>query len=904
MTGQTIAHYKVGEKIGAGGMGVVYQATDTKLNRQVALKILPEEFSKDAERMARFRREAQLLASLNHPHIASVFGFEEEGNIRALALELVEGPTLTEKIADGPLPLDEALRIARQMAEGLEAAHDRGIIHRDLKPANVKLTLDDSVKVLDFGLAKALEGEQSDEDMGNSPTLSVAATKAGIILGTAAYMAPEQAKGKSVDRRADIWSFGVVLYEMLTGTRAYTGDTISETLAAVLLKEPDWDALPEDTPAAIGKLLSRCLQKEPRRRLQAIGEARIALDEYKENSDASILMTAPLLPAEPTWKRYLPWGVAAGLGLVALVSLVGWLTSSGGGDNAPVRLRVQLDAKAEIFTGRGAGAVLSPDGKRIAYVATSEGGERQLYVRSLDQLDGTSLSGTREAIDPFFSPDGQWISFFTETELKKVSVFGGAPLKLCDVTNARGGTWSKNDIIVFAPDITAGLSWVPAEGGEPTPLTTPDSESNERSHRWPVFLPDGDTILFMAHQFDGTYDDGIIQAASLSSGEVKTIHPGGTYPRYAASGHLLFVRGGTLFAAPFDADRVETTGPPAPVLEGVQSSGQGHGGTQLDVSASGTLIYLTGTATGSSMVISWADTEGNFKPLQDSPAEYSDPRLSPDGKRLLYSLDDGTSDDIWVYDIERGIPTRLTFHDANDDAPFWHPDGEHILFTSSRNGEFGIYRKRADGAGEAEKLWESEHTMGATSISPDGKIVVVAVNRPETGWDTGIFRLKEGGASTGQSDDVEYLLQGPSTEVWGRISPDGRWLAYMSSESGRAEIYVRPFLGAEAKWQVSSDGGRTPVWSSDGRAIYYQNNGDLYATPVEVRGDSLQPGIPKELLSSSIPNLGAEYAYDVGSDGRIVVLLNANQNVDEERDTHLRFVLNWFTELERLGTRD
>ncbi len=481
MIGKKISHYNVTEKLGAGGMGEVYRATDTKLNRDVALKVLPEVFANDAQRMARFSREAQVLASLNHPNIASIYGLEESGGVRCLVLELVEGPTLAERIAAGPLRTEEALNIARQIAEALEAAHEKGIIHRDLKPANVKVTPEGTVKVLDFGLAKALEDDPSSIDISESPTLSVAATQAGVILGTAAYMSPEQARGQAVDKRADIWAFGVVLYEMLTGKRTFQGETISDTLAAVLRADVDWVALPADTPASIRRLLRRCLTRDRKQRLQAIGEARIAIEEYlADPAAASVLISTPTVAPQPLWQRILPWVFGGAMTLAFLLTL--WRPWVQPERTSPVRLKVEISPEEPLFTAQGAAVALSPDGKPMAYVTEAEGG-RKLYVRSLDQLEGAPLSGTEGARDPFFSPDGRWVAFFTDDALKKVSVTGGTPLTLAGTQVNRGGTWSPDDVIVYAPHTHSGLFQIPAAGGAPVEITT--SSEGERSHRWP-----------------------------------------------------------------------------------------------------------------------------------------------------------------------------------------------------------------------------------------------------------------------------------------------------------------------------------------------------------------------------------------------------------------------------------
>ena len=633
MIGKSIAHYRVTEMLGKGGMGEVYRATDTKLNRDVALKVLPEVFARDADRMARFKREAHVLASLNHPNVASIYGLEEADGVHCLVLELVEGPTLAERIQEGAVPLDESLNIAKQIADALEAAHEKGIIHRDLKPANVKVTPEGMVKVLDFGLAKALAEPASEAVTENSPTLSVAATHAGIILGTAAYMSPEQARGQEADKRADIWSFGVVLYEMLTGKRTFEGQTVSDTLAAVLRAEVDWEALPTGTPATIRKLLQRCLGKDRKRRLQAIGEARIAIEEYiSDPAASSMLISAPALAPPPTWRRALTWAVAGMLAIVAAVGLwAPWRTGS-----PPMRLSIEVPPGESLVTNRGAAAVISPDGTRLAF-AVGEGAQRKLHLRSLDQLQATEISGTGEVHSPFFSPDGEWVGFFGNGLLKKVSVRGGATVTLCVVQSAGGGSWSEDGTIIIAPTRTSGLSRVSSAGGTREDVTTLDKEKDEVSHRWPQVLPGGKSVLFTVG-LGGAY--GNIEVQSLESGERKTVQQAGIYGRYLPTRHLAYVREGTLFAAPFDLGRLEVTGPPAPIVEDVQTS-LPYWGAQFDFSQTGTLVYLTGEGAANAVSIFWMDQEGKTEPLLPTPRGYSYPSFSPDGKRLAVHITEG-----------------------------------------------------------------------------------------------------------------------------------------------------------------------------------------------------------------------------------------------------------------------
>ncbi|HWQ03218.1 MAG TPA: protein kinase, partial [Candidatus Nitrosotenuis sp.] len=706
--GTRIGSYEVLSLVGAGGMGEVYRAKDKKLNRDVALKVIPESFAQDAQRMTRFQREAQVLASLNHPNIATIHGLEEFGHTHALVMELVEGATLADRIAQGPLPLEEALPIARQIAEALEYAHERGVIHRDLKPANIKLTSDGKVKILDFGLAKAMSEDVSPADNATSPTLSLAATKAGIILGTAAYMSPEQAKGKAVDRRADIWAFGVVLCEMLTGAQLYTGETASETMAAVIFKEPSLDMLPASVPQRLRKLLQRCLTREPRQRLQAIGEARILIEDVMANPSAeSVPEIAGGTPAVqiPVWRRALPWALCGVLAVALAFSVWTFWPAP----KLPVRMSVETGADASLFLAFGASTVLSPDGRVLAFVARESNRANQIYVRSMDQLKATPLAGTEGARDQFFSPDGQWIAFFAGGKLKKVAVSGGAVGTLCDATDDRGGSWSEHDQIVFTPHARSVLLQVSAAGGKPEALTEFDKAAGEGTHRWPQFLPGGKTILYTSHNLGGTFDNATISVLSLETKKHKTVLRGGSYARYLPSGHLLYMHEGALFAVPFDLSRLEVEGQPAPAVEGVITV-SGNGGAQYTFSDSGSFVYVPGTGMGAGWQVLWLDGQGKLTPLRGVPGTYLSPRFSPDGTRLALEVLDGRQTDVQVYDWKRDTMSRLTFSQEYDGWPVWTPDGRRIAFNSQQDAQVpNLYWNRSDGTGQSQRLTESKN---------------------------------------------------------------------------------------------------------------------------------------------------------------------------------------------------
>ena len=612
-SGTHLGPYEILSAIGAGGMGEVYRAHDPKLGRDVAIKVLPEAFARDAERMARFQREAKVLASLDHPNIASIYGLEDSGGTRALVMQLVEGPTLADRIKAGPIPVDETIRIARQIADALEYAHERGIIHRDLKPANVKVTNDDAVKVLDFGLAKALEGDPSTIDISTSPTISRMATQAGVLLGTEAYMSPEQAKAKSVDRRADIWAFGCVLYEMLTGKQAFTGETVTESLAAVIMKDPDWSQLPAATPMRVRVLLQRCLQKDPKERLQAIGDARIALNEVLSGAPEPAL-TATQAVSLPLWRRALPW--ALGLLVAAISCFAGWNLKPA--PARPVsRFVITLPPGQHL---EGGGLALSPDGSQVAYVATTQGGgPPQIYLRAMDSMEAKLVSGTGGAVIPFFSPDGRWLGFFAGGKLKKISISGGVAETLCDAAIPLGGSWAGQDTIVFSPGLSV-LQQVSDGGGTAQPVTR--FEKLEYAHAMPEFLPSGKALLFAA----ADSSSGNISAQVVRTAERRTLIQNGGEPRYAPSGHLIYSQAGKLMAVPFDPERLQVRGEAVPVVQGVLESGVPPF-AQYSISSNGTLVYVPGGSPTSLSRLVWVSRNGTERPLP-APARNYDNRDS------------------------------------------------------------------------------------------------------------------------------------------------------------------------------------------------------------------------------------------------------------------------------------
>jgi len=898
MIGETLAHFRITEKLGEGGMGEVYRAEDSKLGREVALKVLPAVFAEDTDRMGRFSREAQVLASLNHPNIAGIHQLERDDKIQFLVMELVEGETLAERLERGQVPLDEALQITLQVIAGVEEAHDQGIVHRDLKPANIKITPKGQVKVLDFGLAKALQGDPSatgsSPSLAHSPTMTAQMTGVGVLLGTAAYMSPEQARGEIADRRADIWALGIVLMEMLNGKTVYGANTMSDTLAGVLARDPKWEELPADTPVAIRRLLERCLEKDSRKRLQAIGEARLAIERYIEDPAAS---EAEALPAGDVaampWMRIAPWLIAAALVGALAVAPVIWLSRPGISEAPPVRSSLVLPEARALHRGYGSPVAISPDGERVVQ-AFSAGTNHELYIRGLDQWAGSVLvAGAAQGrpYQPFFSPDGEWLGFVTPDTLNKVPVSGGTPIKLCDVNLSRGASWGPDGTIVFAPNPAGGLSRVAAAGGEPEPLTELDPEKKEITHRWPQVLPGGGAVLFTAHSSDSNFDQAWIEVLDLASGQRRVVHQGGTYGRYVESGHLVYMNQGTLFALPFDLDSLEPTGSAAPVVQGVGSSGQG--GAYFEVSSTGVLAFVPGHEGGGAQLEAvLVDREGKAEALTDEKRDYAHPSFSPDGRRLAFEIATDENTDVWVYDVERDVSTRLTFDDGFDGVPVWSPDGESIAFSSGREeGTPGIFRKAADGSGEVERIAGIERPMVPWSWSPDGSRIAVMVQNPDTNFDLALVSVETG--------EVEPFLTTQYVEYGPTFSPDGKWLAYGNNESGDWEVYVRPIDGGKGKWQISSGGGTYPRWSRDGKEIFMGwQNGTIRAVSVETGEGQLRASRPRELFSGSYADLTSDnLMYEVTPDGRRFLLFRGQAAGSSSGHEHVSLVSDWFSEL-------
>ena len=797
--GTRLGHYDVTTLLGEGGMGQVWQATDTQLNRQVALKILPDAFAADPDRLARFTREAQILASLNHPNIAAIYGIEEADGTRALVLELVEGPTLADRISKGPIPLDEALPIAKQIAEALEAAHERGVIHRDLKPANVKVKADGMVKVLDFGLAKALD-PVPDVDPSQSPTLTAAATQMGVIMGTAAYMSPEQARGKPVDKRTDIWAFGVVLYEMLSGARPFQGEDVSLTLASVMKSDVDVKTLPREVPPIVRTVLDRCLEKDPNRRIRDIGDVSLAMEGAFETGVSST--EESLAAPQPLWRRALPPALAAMLGAL-VVGFVAW-------NLVPQDVRSVTRFTHDLPDGTGfriAGRAImafSPDGRHFVYYTN-----RGLYLRSMGALEARLIPGaTGTLANPFFSPDGESVGYVQGGELKRIAISGGAPFVICAATNPYGISWAPDDTILFRQ--SDGILRVSADGGTPE-LVIRATEGEQMDGA--QLLPDGESVLFSVTTATGTtrWDQAQIVVQSLATGERTVVLSGGSDARYVPTGHLVYALEDELFAVPFDGDRLEVQGTPVSVVEGVSRSSSGNTATaNYGVSDQGTLVYATGGLIRTSLrTLVWVDRQGQEEPIPAPARPYVYPRLSPDGTKIAVDIRD-QENDIWVWDVARTLLTRLTLGAGLDRRPVWTPNGQRIVFSSQQEGGTHLFWQAADGTGVVELLAESANSQFPTSFSPDGARLVFA----DSASDIAVLTLAD-------ERQMAPLIQTTFIERNGEISPDGRWLAYQSNESGQEEIYVRPFPDVDAgRWPVSTGGGSRPLWARSGEELF------------------------------------------------------------------------------------
>jgi eukaryotic-like serine/threonine-protein kinase len=886
--GSRLGPYEILAKIGEGGMGEVYRARDTKLRREVAIKVLPPLFAADADRRMRFSREAQVLASLNHPNIAAIYGIEDTDGTTALVMELVEGETLADRIARGPVPVDAALAIARQLCDGLDAAHERGIVHRDLKPANIKVTEDGRVKVLDFGLAKALDPAATDlaaAAVSQSPTrLRHGSGEAGIsgtgmILGTAAYMSPEQAKGKPIDKRTDIWAFGCVLYEMLTGQRAFAGGDVTDLIVAVMTMEPDWTKLPMTTPPGVVELLRRCLTKDTRERLRDIGDVstelgRAPLDAMSSSTSSSMTSRG----------HALRWSIIGAAAMAIIAATIAWTLPAHGPAETlfSKHLALTLPASVDLVAHGNQGLAISPDGKRLVFPGR-RAGITQLYDRPIDRLDARPISGTEDAGQPFFSPDGKWVGFVAGGKLKKVSLAEGTVAVICDSGDVHGATWDADDTIWFSGAGGARIERVPAGGGPPETVIGADANRDEVGVDFPALLPGASAVLFTV--WSGGFSQPKIAVQSLK-GDQRHVLLDGMRPRYAPSGHLIFFRAGSLWAVAFDPVHLQITGAPAPVIQGVH--------VDLAVwpyftfSDEGTLVYVPGAPFDAKQLV-WVDRKGVVEPLAIPPKPFDNPVLSPDGKQVAVVVREDNHD-VWTYDLARGTSTRLTSDPGEDETPFWMPDGDRVVFAGNRSGGSRLLVKRADGSGPEEKLLQGPRGAHwhVDTVSPDGSVVV----------------FEDFGSAT--SSDLESLQRDSTVTPFRRtnfaensakFSPDGRWIAYTSDESGRPEIYVEAHPGGGPKWKISTDGGMEPVWARNGRELFYRNGDEMLAVAVSTT-NAFNTSAPHVLFRGRFDTFDWNADYDVTADGQHFLMVRP---LEATSQSPLNVVVNWFSDLNRLA---
>ena len=895
--GDKLGHYRILGPLGAGGMGEVYRAHDTQLDRDVAIKVLPHALATDPERLARFDREAKILATLNHPNIAVIFGLVECGGGRALVMELVEGETVTSLIKRGPMSVKDTCKAGRQIAEALEAAHDKGVVHRDLKPGNIMVTPAGVVKVLDFGLAAMVQSDRATPgDPNNSPTLNTAGTMAGTILGTASYMSPEQTEGLPVDKRADIWSFGVVLWEMLTGKRLFEGKTVSHTLADVLRKEIDFSK--PSAPAPIRELLERCLDREMKTRLRDIGEARVTLDNVitgvYSNEDSPVKTTSPL-------RKWMPWAVAAVALIVAAVA--GWSRFSAPPIADRPLTRLNVDLGPEAIRGSRITAVLSPDGRRIVFTGRSPGGGRQLFTRRLDQPAATPLAGTESSSSasqflPFFSPDGEWIAFFADGKVKKVAAEGGSAITLVEASQTGlGGSWGADGNLILGT--MTGLKRMPAAGG-----VAQSVKGSDGVQIFPQVLPGAQAVLFNGTLLGTNFEDLNIEVLQFSTGQTKTLLHGGYWPRYLATfgntGHLVYMHEGTLYAVGFDPQRLEIRGTPVPMLDDIGASPEVlEGGGQFSFSDTGTFVYLSGRAENNVFPIQWLDAAGKTTPLVAQPGIYSAPRLSPDGRRLAYTVGSSTSANVWVYDLERQTPTQLTFSAPGTHEVAWAPDSKHIVFSDGA----ALWWIRADGSGHPQRLLDKSVDPRPFSFSPalgkDGRLVFVQGGVGSPGIYTLPIDLSD--PERPKAGKAETFLADPRiVEVDPAFSPDGKFLAYVSNESGQEQVFVRPFPGPGGKWRISTDGGKFPVWSRATHEMLFLDFDDhIMSVNYTSQGDTFSPGVPHLWSSTPVRRMSMQQNFDLSPDGKRVVMFPHPTAEQSQGPVHVTFLLNFFDEVRR-----
>jgi Tol biopolymer transport system component/predicted Ser/Thr protein kinase len=886
--GTRLGPYEILSAIGAGGMGEVYKARDTRLDRIVAIKVLPAHLADRADLRERFDREAKTIASLNHPHICTLYDTGHQDGIDYLVMEYLEGETLAQRLQKGALPIQQVLQYAIEISDALDKAHRKGVTHRDLKPGNIMLTKA-GTKLLDFGLAKLKqEVAPANVPLSELPTANDPLTAQGTILGTLQYMAPEQLEGKEVDARTDIFAFGVAVYEMATGKRAFEGQSQASLMVAILEREPPaMSSLQPMTPPALDRVVKKCLAKEPEKRWQAASDV---CDELKWIAEGGSQVASAPTAAEKgirvLGRRPLVFGLGALLLGAVIASLAVWNLKPSPSPQPVIRTVINLPSGQQLAgLDSGPAVALSPDGTRLAYVAR-QGGTQQLYLRAMDNLEAKPIPDTEGAINPFFSPDGQWLGFFAGGKLKKVSVSGGAAVTLGEASGPRGASWGSQGMIAFAPTFNAVLQQVPGAGGVRQPLTR--FEKGDVSHRWPEFLPGNKAMLFAASAATANWINAQVAVQSVGTGKRRNLIQGGTQPRFTSSGHLVFAQGGSLMAVPFDPQQLTASGAAVPVVEGVLQS-PSTGAAQYGFSATGSLVYVSGGLQASQRRLVWVDRKGVEQALPASAHAYRYPRLSPDGRRVAVMIEESESQ-IWLFDLARETLTRLTFQGSINQLGAWMPDGKRITFQSNKEGPANIFWQLADGSGGLERLTTGESIQTPNSSSPDGQLLAFIEVDPTTGFDILVLRMGDRKA--------QPFLRTQFNESAPRFSPDGRWLAYISDESGRSETYVQPYPGPGSKWQISTEGGTEPVWNPNGRELFYRSGDKMIAVEITTQ-PGFSAGKPKVLFEGQyVPTPSSFPNYDVSPDGQRFLMLKPSEQA-QAAPTQINVVLNWFEELKQ-----
>jgi Tol biopolymer transport system component len=898
--GVKLGPYEIIAPLGAGGMGEVYRAKDTRLDRTVAIKVLPPHLAETPEARQRFEREARAVSALNHPNICTLYDVGSQNGAEYLVMEYLEGETLAARLEKGALPLDQTLKIGIEISDALEKAHRQGIIHRDLKPGNIMLTKSGAgyvSKLLDFGLAKAVESAPVSglTVAETSPPTRDPVTDAGVVLGTYQYMAPEIIEGLEADARVDIFSFGAVLYEVATGQRAFDGKTQASVLAAVLASEPKpISSVQPASPPSLDRVVKFCLAKDRDERWQSAHDVKLELQWIAEGGSDKGLPA----PNVSTGKRSqrIPWAIASIATLAAIVLLI-FFPRGTPKPQQSIQVSADLGAAASISEFSGPNAILSPDGAKLVFAAEGSDKQRRLYIRPLDQLQATVLVGAEGASQPFFSPDSQWVAFFAEFKLKKISVHGGAPEIICDCRSAQSGSWGDDGNIILGSRNDSALSKVSSSGGTPSPFTTLDKSKSETSQHWPQVLPGSKTVLYTSQATNtNSYDDADIVAYSVASGQAKTILHGGFHAIYLPDGYLVYMHSGTLFAIPFDPKQLQTAGPATAVVENVVASPD-RGTAQFSISDNGTLVYVAGSAVDRNVSIYWMDTEGNFSPLREAPGDYQNLALSPDGKRLAMDIRASKRTDIWIYDLDRGTLSRLTFAADGNSRPVWTPNGERIVYNSLEKGKaLNLWWIRSDGGGSPERLTQSDSFQIPGSWTPDGKTLAFAQQNPGTGRDVMTLSV-DGNEKTGwKPGQTKAFLNTTFFETDPEFSPDGRWIAYISNESGANEIYVRPFPGPGGKTQISTGGGSLPQWSRTGKELYYvaSTRDKIMAVTYAEIGDSFRAEKPRVWSTGQISDRGS---YIPSPDGKKIGVLKSPGAVDAAPINKVEFIFNFLDQL-------